>query len=141
MKQITLLFSFIVICIANTFAQHRYVDEVFANDTVTTNIIYGQNVSIITGAPVLQDLIMDVYEPKGDTLNARPLIVYMHPGDFLPPVCNGGVNGSMHDSAVVEMCKGFARRGYVVANMDYRIGWYPLNPNQDCRAGELYQAV
>ncbi|MBA3649466.1 MAG: T9SS type A sorting domain-containing protein [Chitinophagales bacterium] len=139
MKKFTLtsflLFNFLI----GSFAQHRYVDPIFSGTQITSNITYGQNISVLLGG--MQDLKMDVYEPVGDTLAQRPLIVYMHPGDFLPIVCNGGVNGDLHDSAVVEMCKQFARRGYVVANIDYRLGWLPLNPNQDCRKGSLYQAV
>src|SRR6185436_10310298 len=137
-----LLLSIIIICIANSFAQQRYIDEVFANDTVTTNVIYGQNISIFPPnyGPHMQQLIMDVYEPAGDTLSARPLIVYMHPGDFLPILLSGNPTGDLHDSAVVEMCKQFARRGYVVANMDYRIGWNPGNQHQDCLTAGLIQA-
>lgn len=135
----TLLSTLIFTCIISAFAQHRYVDQVFTNFQVSSNITYGQNISLLLGGT--QDLKMDVYEPVGDTLTERPLILYMHAGDFLPIVCNGGINGDLQDSAVVEMCKQFALRGYVVANIDYRLGWLPTNPNQDCRKGTLYQAV
>lgn len=143
MKKITLLLSFIILCLANSFAQQRYIDEVFDSVHVTTNVTYGQNISIFPPnyGPHMQQLMMDVYEPAGDTLSARPLIVYMHPGDFLPILVNGNPTGDLHDSAVVEMCKQFALRGYVVANMDYRIGWFPLNLNQNCRTAQLLQAV
>src|SRR5262249_30558189 len=52
--------------------------------------------------------------------------------------------GDMHDSAAVEMCKRFARRGYVAASVDYRIGWVPTASGvegQDIRTGTLIQAV
>ncbi|HYV93473.1 MAG TPA: T9SS type A sorting domain-containing protein [Chitinophagales bacterium] len=130
---------------ANSFAQQRYIDEVFTQVQDTTNIVYGQNISVLTGAPELIDLTMDVYEPAGDTASARPLIVYMHPGDFLPILFNGGTNGSRNDSAVVEMCRQFAKRGYVVANIDYRLGWNPIandpDSGQAMRTGGLLQAV
>jgi hypothetical protein len=143
MKQITLLLSIIIICLANSFAQQRYIDEVFDSVQVTSNVTYGENISFFPPnvGRHMQSLLMDVYEPVTDTLDARPLIVFMHPGDFLPLLWNGNPTGDLHDSGVVEICKQFARRGYVVANIDYRVGWNPLNLNQDCRTAQLLQAV
>jgi len=70
----------------------------------------------------------------------------MHPGDFLPVLFNSSPTGDLHDSAVVEMCKQFALRGYVVASIDYRIGWNPVaiggdSIGQAIRTGTLLQAV
>jgi acetyl esterase/lipase len=144
MKYVTLFLSFNAIWITNSFAQQRYVDKVFNQVQVTTNVTYGQNFSLITGAPAMQNLIMDVYEPGGDSLTARPLIVYMHPGDFIPIFFNGEPTGDLHDSAVVEMCKQFALRGYVVADIDYRQGWNPLAAGTNglaIRTGTLMQAL
>jgi hypothetical protein len=107
------------------------------------NVTYGQNISIFPpnyGALHMQQLMMDVYEPAGDTLSARPLIVYMHPGDFLPILVNGNPTGDLHDSAVVEMCKRFALRGYVVA-IWIIVSMVSLNLNQNCRTAQLLQAV
>ncbi|MFM2135595.1 MAG: hypothetical protein RL021_995, partial [Bacteroidota bacterium] len=39
------------------------------------------------------------------------------------------------------MSKQFARRGYVVAAMSYRLGWNPVSADQDVRTGSLLQAV
>ncbi|MBL0341965.1 MAG: T9SS type A sorting domain-containing protein [Bacteroidetes bacterium] len=65
----------------------------------------------------------------------------MHTGSYLPKYINGTPTGSRNDSATVEICKQFARRGYVVANIEYRIGWNPAGSNVDIRRGTLLNAV
>jgi hypothetical protein len=122
-------------------AQQRYIDSVFANVNVTPDVTYGANVTVITNPPSLDTLQMDIYEPAGDTLSARPLIIYIHTGSFLPVPLNGQCTGDKRDSATVEMCTRFAKKGYVVAAIDYRLGWNPLSPDQDTRTGTLLNAV
>ncbi len=125
----------------SSFAQ-RYLTEVFSNVTVTKNIVYGNNFSVFPPtSPGFIDLYMDVYEPTGDALAQRPLIVFMHTGSFLPRYINGTPTGSRNDSATVAMCSQFAKRGYVVANMDYRLGWNPAGTNVDIRRGTILQAI
>lgn len=124
-----------------TIAQ-RYLTEVFPNVTVTTNVQYGTNISIFPPpTPASIPLIMDIYEPAGDVATNRPLIIFMHTGSLLPRYINGTPTGSRNDSATVEFCKQFAKRGYVVANMDYRLGWNPQGSNVDIRRGTLLNAI
>jgi hypothetical protein len=122
-------------------AQQRYLDSVFASVTVTPDVTYGMNVTVITGSPALDTLQMDIYEPAGDTSTARPLIIYIHTGSFLPPPLNGQCTGDKRDSATVAMCMEFAKKGYVCASIDYRLGWNPVSPDQDTRTGTLLNAV
>src|ERR1035437_10377901 len=128
MKKILLLAS--MFCTAASFsllnAQQRYLDDVFTGVTVTSDIVYATNITVITGTPAAGSLKMDVYEPTGDTASARPLILVFHTGSFLPAVMNGQPTGSKKDSAIVEMCTRFAKKGYVAAAVDYRQGWNPL---------------
>jgi acetyl esterase/lipase len=121
-------------------AQVRYLDEMFTSADVTPDVMYGSNVTIITGAPTLDTMTMDIYEPSGDTLTARPLVIYIHTGSFLPVPVNGQCTGDKSDSATVEMCMRLAKKGYVVAAVNYRLGWNPLG-NQDERTGTLINAV
>ena len=120
----------------------RYLTEVFTDVSVTSNVVYGNNITIFpTGTPTAQDLKMDMYQPVGDAAPIRPLIIYLHTGSFIPAVANQNPTGGKTDSATVEMCKQFARRGYVVASATYRQGWVPTSPDQDVRTGTLLQAV
>ena len=52
-------------------------------------------------------LKMDVYMPdmSVDTITDRPVIIFIHTGNFLPPVINGSYGGSKEDSSAVELCK------------------------------------
>jgi hypothetical protein len=84
---------------------------------------------------------MDIYTPVGDTETNRPVIVYLHTGNFLPPIINGGISGSRRDSAVVNSCKRWAKSGYTAVALSYRLGWNPISTNADVRRGTLLQAV
>ena len=59
-------------------------------------------------------LLMDIFMPHGDTLNLRPAIIFVHSGAFL--------TGSRLNDDMVALCDSFARRGYVTATIDYRLG-------------------
>lgn len=89
------------------------------------------------------NLRMDVYEPSQgvDTETERPLVIYVHTGNALPPPLNGSPNGSRKDSSAVESCKRFARRGYVAVSMSYRLGWNPLAATELERRGSLLNAI
>ena len=86
-----LLFSALAVCLAvlQVNAQTRYLDEVFDEVTVTTDVVYGQNITVITALqglpPMMEDLKCDIYEPTGDTETERPLLLIFHTGNFLPP--------------------------------------------------------
>lgn len=98
----------------------RYLDEVFTDLKVTPNQQYGEAVGY-TGAP--EQLLLDVIEPAKDkrTQN-RPAIVWVHGGYF--------IEGSKDVSWYKEAREQFARAGYVVFSINYR-----LNPNLPRGAG------
>lgn len=126
-------------------AQERYLGPVFDDVEVTSNVPYGQNFTVLalplTGHTLKQFLVMDVYQPAGDTADARPLAIVLHTGNFLPIQTNGGVTGEKTDSAVVEVCMRLARMGYVAVSADYRLGWNPLAQTQPERALGLINAA
>lgn len=141
------LFSLLIalLFVSTLSAQVRYIDEVFDDVTVTSDVQYAANITVITtlmGAPPMAlPQLMDIYEPAGDTETERPLIVYMHTGNFLPIYENGGPLGTKTDSCTVEICERFARMGYVVASIDYRLGWNPLAATQSERTYQLINAA
>lgn len=129
------------------FAQQRYTSEVFSNAeiTVTSNVVYAVNHQFFpptTTFPV-DSLRMRVYQPSqsADTNSARPIMVYIHTGNFLPPIINGGIGGSINDSAAVNLCHQWAKRGYVVLAPSYRLGWNPLATSELERRVQLLNAV
>ncbi len=144
MKKLLLLVGCAMLFASPELSAQRYLNEVFTDVTVTPNVVYGKNYEILTGAPVLKDLKLDIYEPTGDTAMKRPLVVYLHTGSFLPILFNQTTTGARNDSSNVEMCRRFAKRGYVAVTIDYRLGWNPAATGaggQDIRTGSLLQAV
>lgn len=138
--------SLVLVTLPGWLYAQRYLSEVFPSVTVTTNVQYAENFTVFPPQnppfplPSIP-LLMDVYEPAGDLLQQRPVIIFMHTGSYLPRYINQTPTGSRNDSATVEICNRLARRGYVVANMDYRLGWNPAGGNVDIRRGTLLNAV
>ena len=143
----------LILCIligSSSLAQ-RYIDEVFTSFDSTSNIVYGTNLTVLgasqgfpyleTGTFGMPPLAFDFYEPTADTELERPLIIFLHTGTFAPIIYNGNPTGMRQDFATQRMCESFARRGYAVANLEYRLGWNPAAPTQADRAAELMKAV
>jgi hypothetical protein len=86
----------------------RYTDHIFSEVSVIKDLQYGEATSM---AGKSQALLLDYYEPLGDNLEERPLVIIAHGGSF--------VNGDR--SQTVEFCVDFAKRGYVCANIEYRL--------------------
>ncbi len=135
----------LLMSVTATQAQVRYLDEVFTNVQVDTGITYGQNYEFFSGFQALKPLIMDVYRPVGDTATNRPVILLSHNGSFLPEILTHALIGlcfsGRQDSSTVEMCKRFARRGYVAVSFDYRLGWSATSNEQIARTKTIIQAV
>jgi len=82
----------------------RYHDLIFDSVTVTT----------VTYSDTFHQQ-MRIYQPYGDSLCHRPVIVLAHEGSF-----TGGDDST--DPTVVTECMNFAQRGYVTASIAYRLG-------------------
>ncbi len=129
MKKTILTLCTCMISCGLILAQERYIDKIFDEVQMTDGVLYGTNITILPvlsgGDPGPQDLLLDIYEPVGDTVSERPVVIFAHRGDFLPPIVNLSPYGTRKDSAVVEFCTELAKRGFVAVSMDYRLGWAP----------------
>lgn len=88
----------------------RYRDAVFGGVTKTSDVVYGTALNQ-QGQPVT--LLMDVYAPTGDSVTARPAIVWVHGGSFC---C-----GSKTSPEIVDQANVFAGKGYVSVSISYRL--------------------
>ncbi|MFM7106327.1 MAG: hypothetical protein ACKOW8_12475, partial [Flavobacteriales bacterium] len=83
----------------------RYLEEVFPQVSVTENVLYGVNATVInattSGTADPQNLFLDIYQPSGDSDNSRPLVIYLHSGNFLPFPQNQTPSGTRSDFQVV----------------------------------------
>ena len=112
---------------AQNCADGRYWNEVFSNFTLQSDIVYGQNVNA-NGQN--QQLKFDLYTPTGDAATDRPLVIMAHGGSF--------IGGDKTQAEVTQFCKALAKRGYVCASIQYRIG---LNFATDLNETGLLKAV
>ena len=102
----------------------RYAFDVFTSVDITSDIVFGANISN-GGATTILD--MDIYEPNGDTETARPLIIWAHGGSF--------IGGSKTDGDVVILADRFVKKGYVFASINYRLGIdFPFSQNDATKA-------
>lgn len=122
------LFIVILILTGFSFSQCdtlRYKSAIFDSVQVNSNVKYGE--AQVWYFPYANtDLLMDIYEPINDTLTKRPLMIWVHPGGFL--------TGSKEAEDMVALCDSFAKRGYVTASINYRLGFNPLSASSAERA-------
>jgi dienelactone hydrolase len=129
----------------------RYQEEIFPEIKVTENIVYGRalgywtekdyndesilevmakGISNLFLDPDSLDLKLDLYQPNNDTLMKRPLIMVIHGGAFYV--------GSKQCPTTKLLAIELAKTGFVVACIDYRLG-FKIKSNDVDRAG--YRAV
>lgn len=108
---LTLLF--IVIC-ANLSAQSgvRFLNRVFTDIQLTDGVLYSA-VAPVTDEDDLESLYFDFYEPVGDTMARRPLVILVFGGAF--------VGGGRQWVDMVAFADSLSHYGYTVASIDYRL--------------------
>jgi Secretion system C-terminal sorting domain len=149
MKKVLLLLSVFFLLICSVSAQ-RYLTNQFTTVDKTTTI-YARNYTVLAvstvGRTLQQPLLADVYQPTGDTLAKRPLMIYVITGNFLPrsiPGLRDAASGERSDSAAIEIATRMAKLGYVTAVIDYRLGWNPTATGatgQEVRTNTLINAA
>src|SRR5690606_15036729 len=86
------------------YAQDRYTADLFKVKDPQTEIY-----AVKDG----EELKLDIYTPLNDSMQARPLIIFMHGGGF------GG--GTRTNEAEVKFAEAAARKGYVAVQISYRL--------------------
>lgn len=114
----------------------RYLQRVFPQVTRTANIQFATvqtlpAVYINETQTISQNLYLDVFQPTGDTLQKRPLVILAFGGAFLI--------GTKDDADIQAACDSLAHLGYVTASIQYRLGLNPTNSASGERA--VYRAA
>lgn len=131
MKKLMILLAGMMITTILFGQQMRYTETLFDNMNVTLNVVYGSapklNAAYNDESNTSQmDLVMDVFEPAGDDLTLRPAIIFAHGGAF--------VSGNRNHDDMVAFCDTLAKKGYVTATIDYRLGMYMTSAASCTRA-------
>ena len=127
----------VILLLSTTYTQDiRYVDEVFSDVVKTDDVIYANSpdlpfIFLFEWNTQDIDLDMDIYEPQGDTLTNRPLILFFHSGAFF--------SGNNELDDMVDLSIASAKRGYVAASINYRLGLNVLSTYSGERA--VYRGV
>ncbi len=122
----------------------RYQSPLFGSVTETNQVQFSTGVpqpkpgggfwELISGLPVnvkeydttSENLYMDIFQPQGDTLSSRPLVIICYGGGF--------VTGSKDHWSIRLLCQDLAKHGYVTAAIDYRLGMYVFDAELSKRA-------
>jgi acetyl esterase/lipase len=137
MKKCVTIFAFIVLIFQISLkAQHRYTDSLFTAVQTDQDRIYATapeltNPYVGESSTTNINLKMDIYQPKGDTLTKRPVLIVAHGGAF--------ISGTKENDDMVAFCKLFAEKGYVTATIQYRLGMNPVSEISGERA--VYRGV
>lgn len=138
MNKIYILFLLAAMCAFSTLNAQvlchsdRYQKQFFANIQVTHDIEYQQADKYdVLGLHNPEPIKMDIYEPVGDNLLRRPLVIFFYGGAF--------VLGDKGDADVTAWCDSLAHYGYVAAAVNYRLGMDLTNQRSAIRA--VYRAV
>ena len=126
------IFIILFFCFTIVLSQQiRYIDEVFDGVNITEDVVYGNSpdlpfIFLFEWNTYDIDLDMDIYEPQGDTISNRPVIIFIHSGSFF--------SGNNNNNDVVDLSISAAKRGYVAVNINYRLGLNILSSSSGERA-------
>lgn len=135
MSSFKLIFSLIIL-LSLLLTQNRYLDPIFNDIDIESNIVYGNSPDLpflfwVESNTQDIDLTMDIYQPVGDTQELRPLLLFMHSGSFF--------TGNKNADDMVALSIASAQRGYVAASLSYRLGLNILSSYSGERA--VYRSV
>src|SRR5206468_9890794 len=100
-----------IFVLLNNSCRSKHNNVHFANKNFLVDIIYGRKKD---WKGKMEDLKLDIYKPSNaDNEKKFPLIVYMHGGGFF----------TGDKSAEYDRCLMLADSGFVVASINYRLGW------------------
>ena len=114
MKKLYILASAIIglasIQQASAQCNGRYQTDIYSVADTTFDIQYGSNTDLSNNNV---NLMMDIYEPQGDTASMRPLVIFAHGGSF--------IGGDKTSADITYMATELAKKGYVCASITYRL--------------------
>ncbi len=147
------IFSFLITCLycigvlSAQVLPDRYKTEIFTTvpapttnvafsttipHVTTTNLFGNQIADETTYGNVNPTLRMDIYQPPAtDTLTKRPVIIFCFGGGF--------VTGNRTMADMTQLCQLYAKRGFVTATIDYRLGMNLSDAEKSKRA--VYRGV
>lgn len=152
MKAVNHLYAIFFLYASVCFGQppmNRYTSPLFPTVNETTNVLFSSNVprpnpgggfyETVTGYPLNVreysttpvNLYMNIFQPLGDTLSKRPVVIICFGGGFIA--------GNKDHWSIRLIAQELAKRGYVTAVIDYRLGMNIFDADLSMRA--VYRGV
>jgi dienelactone hydrolase len=101
---------------AQNCTSNRYNAKIFSAVTTSSGVQFGTARSYnALGLNTQVNLKFDIYEPQGDTLSSRPVIIFFFGGAYLI--------GTRNQPPIPTIAAEYVKRGYVFISADYRIGF------------------
>ncbi|MAZ30656.1 MAG: hypothetical protein CMP57_01020 [Flavobacteriales bacterium] len=97
-----IIFIIAPLYIAQAQCDGRYIEEIFTEFNVSTET-YSD----------IHNLQVDIYQPEGDLVDNRPLLILAHGGSFIA--------GVRTNPSMVSLAEKFSKKGFVVASISYRL--------------------
>lgn len=136
MSKKNFLSALLIILIAVTFCGCKKGDKVMFLDPVFNKIEIENDIVYATAKNEEgkeEPLKLDIYQPLKDLSSTRPLIVWVHGGGFK--------EGDKKDKGMVQLCKAFAKRGYIAVSINYRLRKTPMIDIEDTIADTVADTV
>lgn len=114
-------FAILLFCF--TLNAQQWIDQKYTYDSIL-DVNYGSSVNFLGD---MESHAMDIYLPNCDDpqqISRRPLLVFIHGGAFIA--------GDKSETNLQNMCKQFAKRGYVTASINYRLGFISDDTPHSC---------
>ena len=138
MKKILLTFL-VTVQFIGWSQNHRYTTSLFPGSTRLNDIVYGTAPAIngpfytVESSTTPQNLVMDIYQPTGDSFTLRPAVILAHSGAFLL--------GNRNADDMTALCDTLARKGYVAASIDYRLGFNLVGNTELHASRAVYRGI
>ncbi len=133
MNKNLVLFSiiFFLLNILNAQEIGRYITSQYSAEQIGSDVIYGSAPALTSpyqgeSSTTNFDLKMHIFQPQGDTLSRRPVLIVAHGGGF--------IMGEKEHDDMLAFCDSFARKGYVTATIQYRQGMNVISEISAARA-------
>lgn len=145
-KKPTFLLSllFLTLWSLNLAAQcnNRYKEPVFTSSQYYPDVKYTKSPKLLTSVlgvetNINKSLKMDIYMPPPiDNAIKRPLVILAHGGGFVDIAFMGWTPlvGTKENDDMQALADTMARRGFVAASIEYRVGFDPLSEKSMTRA-------
>lgn len=114
-KNIPALFLVTILFVHKVFAQLPYTEAGKYEVRTEKNIAYGTATNYMG---YTDTLLLDLYKPVNDYNEDRPVLILIHGGTWI-----GGCKDEA-SSGIIPLANEFASRGYMVASINYRLGWH-----------------